>query len=174
MKVSVIAAVSENEIIGRDGALPWRLSTDLKRFKVLTMDRHLVMGRKTFESIGRALPGRKIIVLTSTFLSYAPPDEVRLAGSIREAIYLAYSSGERELFIAGGAAVYATTLALAGRAYITHVHAKVKGDARFPKLHPRIWEKVYESEVGISEADEYATTFCIYVRRRMASSQLSA
>jgi dihydrofolate reductase len=133
--MNLIAAVAENGVIGANNALPWRLGEDLRRFKALTMGHTLVMGRKTFESIGRPLPGRTTIVVT------------RDRGWTKEGVTVAHSVDEAlaapgELFVAGGAEIYAQTIARADRLYITHVQRAVDGDAFFPPIDPRIWHAV--------------------------------
>ncbi len=162
MKVSIIVAVAENGVIGRDNDLPWRLSADLKRFKALTMGHHLLMGRKTFESIGRPLPGREMIVLSRA--DPVLPDGVHLSRTVEEGIKRARSYGEDELFVAGGASIYAATLPLASRMYLTWVRADVEGDVRFPELDLTVWTEVSREEVEAGEANEHPTAFCIYER----------
>ncbi len=127
MTVSLIVAVADNCVIGRDGRLPWRLSADLRRFKERTMGHHLVMGRKTFESLGRVLPGRTSIVLTRR-RDYSPPPGVLVAHDPEEALRLA--AGDPEVFIIGGAETYALFWRRADRLYLTRVHADVAGDTR--------------------------------------------
>ena len=126
MSVALVVAVAENGAIGRDGQLPWRLSADLQRFKALTMGHHLVLGRKTWESIGRPLPGREMIVVSRGRPEL--PEGVHLSSSVEQAVERARSYGEDELFIAGGASIYAAALALTDRIYMTHVEASIDGD----------------------------------------------
>ena len=128
MTISIIAALASNNVIGRGNQMPWHLSADLKRFKALTMGHHLIMGRKTFESIGRPLPGRTTIVVTRRS-DFAPPDVV-VAPSLDAALELA--RGDGEVFIAGGADIYDQMIHRADRMYLTRVHADVEGDAFFP------------------------------------------
>ncbi|HEX6864402.1 MAG TPA: dihydrofolate reductase, partial [Thermoanaerobaculia bacterium] len=113
MKISLIAALARNRVIGRDNRLPWRLPPDLRRFKQLTMGHTLLVGRKTFESIGRPLPGRSMLVV-SRQEGYSP-EGVRVARSVQEALDLARAGGETELFVAGGAEIYRQTLPVADR-----------------------------------------------------------
>lgn len=162
MKISIIVAVSENGVIGRDNDLPWRLSADLKRFKALTMGHHLLMGRKTFESIGRPLPGREIIVVSRTEPDL--PEGVHLSPTVEEGIERARQYREDELFVAGGASIYAATLPLASRLYLTWVRADVEGDVHFPELDLTAWTEVSCEELEASEANEYPTAFCLYER----------
>ena len=128
MRISIIAALASNNVIGRDNQLPWHLSADLKRFKALTMGHHLIMGRKTFESIGRPLPGRTTIIVTRQGDFCA--DNVVLAPSLDHALDVA--KGDDEVFIAGGAHVYEQMIHRADRMYLTRVHADFDGDAVFP------------------------------------------
>jgi dihydrofolate reductase len=130
MRLSIIAAVADNGVIGRDNALPWRLSADLRRFKVLTLGHHLLMGRKTFESIGSVLPGRTTVVISRG--RPALPPGVLLAHSIDEAVAMARASGDFEAFVAGGAEIYELALPVADRLYLTRVHTITDGDIRFP------------------------------------------
>jgi len=132
MIVSLIAAVSDNRVIGKDNALPWKLSEDLKRFKALTTGHTIVMGRLTFESIGRPLPRRRSIVLTSN--SSWKSEGVDRAGSLEEAIGMASVAMETELFIIGGEKVYKDSLNRADRIYLTRVSGDFEGDAFFPEF----------------------------------------
>ncbi len=140
MRVSLIVAVSENGVIGRDNDLPWHLSADLRRFKSLTMDHHLLVGRKTFEAIGRPLPGRRMVVISKG--RPVLPEGVDLVSSPEEGIELARGRAEREVFIAGGAQIYRRTLPLADRLYLTRIHQEFDGDATFPELAAAEWTLV--------------------------------
>src|SRR5262245_66241867 len=119
--------------IGKNQRLPWRLSSDLKRFKQLTMGHHIVMGRKTFESIGKPLPGRRTVIVTRQSYSAEGCDVVH---SIDEAIRLCVERTEPEVFICGGAEIYAATLRLTDRIYLTQVEAMVDADTFFPPFDP--------------------------------------
>ena len=137
-RIALIAALAENRVIGREGNLPWRIPADLKFFKATTSGKAVVMGRKTFASIGRPLPNRLNIVVTRD--DGFRPDGVSVAGSIAAALALAASSaGEDEVMVIGGAEIYAAALPLARRLYLTEVHAAFDGDACFPALEPRQW-----------------------------------
>jgi len=140
MKLSIIVAVAENGIIGKDNGLPWRISADLKRFKALTLGHHLLMGRKTFESIGRPLPGRTTIVLSRG--TPALPEGVKLAESLDQAIEMARAADDSEAFIAGGAAVYAEALPRADNLYLTRVAIDAEGDTTFPDWDRDSWQLV--------------------------------
>ena len=130
--------MAENGVIGRDNALPWHLPNDLKRFKALTSGHSILMGRRTFESIGRALPDRRTIVLTRNPEFEAPGAEV--AHTLDDA--LAMTGGEDEVFVVGGAELYRAALERADRIYLTVVHATVEGNVRFPAWNPSSWQLV--------------------------------
>jgi dihydrofolate reductase len=137
MRVSLIVAVARNGVIGRDGDLPWRIPADLRFFKQVTMGKPIVMGRKTFESIGRALPGRTNIVVTRD------PDfnaaDVRIARSLKDA--LAIAGDADEAMVIGGAQIYALALPRADRIYLTEVDAAPDGDVRFPVRDAAAWRE---------------------------------
>ncbi|HVO40742.1 MAG TPA: dihydrofolate reductase [Spirochaetia bacterium] len=144
MPVSLIAAVAANRVIGNAGRLPWRLRDDLARFRRLTMGHQVVMGRKTWESLGKPLEGRRSIVLTRSAGVRFPGAET--AGSREEALRM--SEGE-DLFVIGGAAVYELFLPVASRLLITHVDADVPGDTLFPPVRWEEWRAVAEEPAGI-------------------------
>ena len=149
MIISLIVAMDRNRGIGIENRLPWRLPDDMKRFRQLTMGHHLVIGRKTFASIGKALPGRSMIILTRD-PSFKAPDCL-IAHSIAQAIDIARSRGETELFIGGGSEIYREALPLATRIFLTAVDADVEADTLFPELDFSGWN---ESQVEIHPADE--------------------
>ena len=136
----LVAALAEDDIIGCGGSLPWHLPEDLRHFRRLTMGKPLVMGRRTFESIGRPLPGRDNIVLSGS-MNPLPGVEVcaSLAGALRLAQQRARSRAAEEIAVIGGATVYAQTLPLATRLYLTRLELKVRGDTRFPRLRAERW-----------------------------------
>jgi dihydrofolate reductase len=140
MRRSLIVAAAKNGVIGIDNKLPWKLPPDLQRFKRLTMGHHIIMGRKTFESIGRPLPGRTTVVLTRG--DFAAPGVV-VARSLDDAF--AAVRDDDEPFVCGGAEIYALALPLADRVYLTLVERDYDGDALFPALDPQRWQ-VRESE----------------------------
>ena len=137
-RVSVIAAVASNGVIGRENRLPWHLSDDLKRFRALTMGHHVVMGRRTWQSIGRLLPGRTMVIVTRNPGYLAPG--CRIAHSLEEAVALA--GDDPEVFVIGGAELYREALKIAARVYVTEVHAEFEGDARFPDFDRSAWREV--------------------------------
>jgi len=152
MSLSLIAAVASNGVIGKGGDLPWRLSDDLKRFKKLTMGHPIVMGRKTFDSIGRALPGRKNIVITrDTSWSF---EGVEVAHSLDEALSLA---GEGEVFVIGGGEIYRQALPMASRMYLTLLAREVEGDAVFPEYDAAEWKEVEREQMSEPEAYAFVT-----------------
>jgi len=162
MKISIIVAVADNGVIGRDNDLPWRLSADLRRFKSLTMGHHLLLGRKTFASIGKPLPGREMIVVSRG----APdlPDGVHLSDSVEAGIERARAYGEDELFVAGGASIYAAVLPLCDRIYLTEVHAEPEGDVRWPDVALSGWHEARREEIDVDDKNEYRTTFRVLER----------
>jgi dihydrofolate reductase len=165
--ISIVVAVSRNGIIGRDGDMPWRLSTDLKRFKALTLGKPVIMGRKTFQTIGRPLPGRPNIVITRDRAFHA--EGVRTAYSLDEAIDVAATlieeGGAPEICIIGGGEIYRQSLGNADRLYVTHVETNVDGDTSFPAIEPAVWSTETELDVPAGEKDSYPTRFVIYDRR---------
>ena len=142
--LALILARADNGVIGRDGGLPWHLSGDLKFFKAQTLGKPVVMGRKTFQSIGRPLPGRANLVITRdpTFRPEGAEVFADLDRALARAQVLAAESGAAEVMVIGGGQIYALTLPLARRIYLTEVHATVEGDTRFADLDPGEWREV--------------------------------
>jgi len=163
MKISIIVAIADTGVIGRNNELPWRLSSDLQRFKKLTMGHHLLLGRKTFESIGGPLPGREMIVVSRGTPNL--PGGVHLAPSVDSGIEQAQLEGEEELFVAGGASIYAATLTSCHRIYLTQVHTDIRGDVMFPKTDWSVWAEVSREEIAADDHDEHPSTFIVYDRR---------
>ena len=166
MKLSIIVAMAENGVIGQDGGLPWRLSADLQRFKRLTMDHCIIMGRKTFESIGRALPGRISIVVSRDPSHVAILDNVLTATDLEAALELVSSTplNREEAFVIGGAEIYRLALPQAKRIYLTRVLGKVEGDTYFPEVDWQQW-KLGSSERHYSDAkNDFDYCFEIYDR----------
>lgn len=161
MTVSIIAAVSDNNVIGRSNRIPWHLSTDLKRLKSLTMGHHMLMGRKTFESLDGPLPGRTIVVITHD--PAFKPNGVLTAPSLERAIDLA--SLDEEIFIAGGAQIYEQSIHRADRMYLTRVHVEMDGDAFFPEFDDVTeWNLVDSEHCEADEKNEYPYSFLTYER----------
>ena len=161
MALSIIAAMSTNRVIGLNNGLPWQLPADQKRFKALTMGHHLVVGRKTFESIGRPLPGRRMVVITGR-THYAAPG-VQVAHSLGEALRIA--SDDDEVFIGGGGEIYRQTLDLADRIYLTLVHGEFEGDTHFPRFDQSDWRLVLGETRCSDHENEFRCSFHIYERQ---------
>lgn len=163
MGKSIIAAVSDNSAIGRGNSMPWHISEDLKYFKRITSGGAVIMGRKTFLSIGKPLPGRLNIVITRGDMSVFP-DGVLAVHSIEEAFSAAESS-DRPCFVIGGGEIYRQALPYADRLYITHVHTTIPdADTFFPEISPEVWEK--ESSSPVSEDPETGLVFEFTVYRK--------
>ena len=166
MKIVLVAAIGENNVIGRDGQLPWRLKSDLKHFRELTIGKPVVMGRKTFESIGKPLTGRTNIVL-SRDLSVKVPGGA-LATSLVAALGYARDDARKrgvdEIMVIGGSDVFADTLPLAHRLEITHVHAAPEGDAYFPPIDPAVWREVVRREYPAGPDDSASFAVAVYLR----------
>lgn len=170
--------MAQNRVIGCNGQLPWRMSTDLQRFKKLTMGHALVMGRKTYDSIGRPLPGRRSIVLTTRF----PDGEFRLfqqsamwarepppEGDVHfltglEVALSAASALKKEVFVIGGGVVFEETLPFANRIYLSQIEATVKGDTKFPKISMDGWQVVSRESFEKNERNQYRHTFTVLQR----------
>lgn len=160
-RLSLIAAVASNGIIGSDNALPWRLPEDLKRFKALTLGHPVIMGRKTYESIGRPLPGRRNIIVTRNAVFQAAGCEI--SDSLDAALATCNGTTD-EVFVIGGAQIYAEALPRAQRLYLTEVRREFPGDARFPEFDRDEWnETVREPQLA---ADGLAFDFVVYDRRQ--------
>ena len=171
--VVLISAVSDNNVIGRDGDMPWKLSTDLKRFKQMTLGKPVVVGRKTLESFGgRPLPGRPHVVVTRD-----PSRQVEgchMASSLDEALLMARQiaaeTGASEICVIGGGEIYRQAISCADALYITHVDAVIAdGDTFFPTIDPAVFEKTEEVVVPAGEKDSFSTRFTIYHRRTAAN-----
>ena len=157
MRISIIVAVAENGLIGRDGDLPWRLSEDLKRFKEITMGKPIIMGRKTWESIGRPLPGRPNVVI-SRDPNYAA-DGVDVVQSVEQALARACELGSDEIMVIGGAEIYRVALSDAERIYVTEVHSKVEGDTHFPHFDRNDWRESVREGPFLDEKSNLTFSF---------------
>lgn len=167
MNVTLIAALATNNVIGRENQVPWRLSTDLKRFKELTMGHHLIMGRKTYQSVGKPLPGRINVVITRQPGFTA--EGVTVVHSLEEAIRVAEQAGESEAFIAGGAEIYAQAMHRADRMYLTRVHVDVEGDTWFPDFDDVTeWQLTDSEHFEADEKNEFPFSFLTYERAAAA------
>ena len=161
MTISIIVAASDNNVIGNKGALPWSLLADMQRMKQLTMGHPLIMGRKTHESIGRTLPGRRNIVITSQALQY-PGCEV--VPSLEAALTAVKDDPSGEAFIFGGGEIYKQAMDTANRIYLTRVHATVEGDAFFPAIDPNHWKEVAREDHPADGENQYPFSFMTYER----------
>lgn len=160
-RLSLIVAMTRAGVIGRGGGLPWRLSADLKRFKLLTMGHHIVMGRKTYESLGRLLPGRTAVIITRA-ADYIPLFGGLVASNVDES--LRQCQGDAEPFVIGGGEIFHLTLPRADRLYVTWVEAEVAGDTYFPSWNEAEWRMSHSERHFADAKNEYDTTFCIYDR----------
>jgi dihydrofolate reductase len=160
----LIAAVARNGVIGAAGKMPWRLSTDLKRFKELTLGHPVLMGRKTFQSIGKALPGRFNIVVTREADSMKDADGLMFVRDIDMGVDVARYSGADDLMVIGGGEIYAACIGRAFRLCITHVEATPEGDTYFPAIDPDVWTSVSTERVPAGEKDSVASTYTVYDR----------
>ena len=166
MRLSIIVAAARNNVIGSDGGMPWRLSSDLQRFKKLTLGKPIIMGRKTFDSIGKPLPGRTNIVVTRD-KEWQSPGAVNVR-SLDQAIEMANeissSSGAEELFVIGGGEIYRQALDLVDRIYLTRVEADIEGDTKFPKLKEEDWRSSNEEHIPADAKNSHPTTFVVLDR----------
>ncbi len=162
MRIALIAAMAENHVIGRNNQLPWRIPADLKHFKVLTMGKPIIMGRKTYESIGRPLPGRVNIVLTGDVTYRAEGCEV--VHSIAQALQVA--GAVEEAMIVGGSDLYRQTIGDADRLYLTLVKAEVEGDAWFPEIDSRQWREIKREAHRADDSNQYDYAFVVLERAR--------
>ena len=165
-RLVAVVAMADNNVIGKDGEMPWRLATDLKRYRRLTMGKPMIMGRKTLVSIGRVLDGRDSVVLTRggslPFEGAHPVDSPEAALALAET--LATQRAADEIVIAGGAEIYRLFLARINRLYVTHVEAEPEGDAVFPAILPEDWKVVESEAVAAGEKDSAASRYVIYDR----------
>jgi dihydrofolate reductase len=168
VKLSMIVATAQNRVIGRDNALPWYLPNDLKYFKQTTLGKPVIMGRKTYESIGKPLPGRTNIVITRQ-TDYLP-EGVKVVHSVAEARDLAESvcliDGQEEAMIMGGAEIYTLALPDADRLYLTEVHADVDGDAYFPEYDKTEWQEISREDFSAEGPNPYNYSFVVYDKKR--------
>ena len=166
MKTALIVAVATDGAIGNEGDLPWRLPADLRHFKRLTMGHHLIIGRRTWESIGVVLPGRTMVVVTRD-QDYRPGvGGVLIAHSLKEALRLA--EGDDEVFVAGGATLYREAFDIVDRMYVTRIHAEVEADTFFPDFDTEGWVVIAEEHHDPDEKNLYPYTFL--TMERAASS----
>ena len=165
MTISLIVAVSQNDIIGAKNKLPWRLPADLKRFKEITLGHSIIMGRKTFESIGKPLPGRTNIVVTSQ-KNFACCGALT-APSLEKALELC--SDAEEAFVIGGASIYQQALPLADKIYLTLIHQDFEGDASFGPLDKKVWRETSREDFAPDQVTRFPYSFLTYVYSESAS-----
>lgn len=162
MNISIIVAAAENNTIGRDNWMPWRLSDDLKRFKSLTMGRTVIMGRKTGESLKKPLPGRTNIIITRN------PDfrmeGFKIVNSLEEALTLARQMNETEAFVIGGGEIYRQAWNKADTLYLTRVHTEIDGDTHIPTVDAENWREIEHSNHTADDKNEYDYSFITYTR----------
>lgn len=161
--ISLIVAKADNGVIGRDNKMPWHIPAELKYFKARTMGKPIIMGRKTFESLGRVLPGRPHVVISRSALSL--PENCYGAGSVADAIKQAQSlAGQGEVVVIGGAEIYRQALPSVDRLYITEVHLEPEGDTCFPELNPGDWQEVEREDVPADADSAIAYSIVTYQR----------
>jgi dihydrofolate reductase len=163
MILSLLVAVSANHVIGKDNQLPWHLPDDLKYFKNLTWGMPILMGRKTFDSIGKPLPGRKSIVITRN--ADWKHEDVEVVHSIDEAVRKAESYGVKEIFVIGGAEIFKTSLANANRVYLTRIHQDFEGDVFFPEVSEKDWQLTSARFCRADEKNRYDHTYQVWERK---------
>ena len=164
MTISIIAAIGNNGVIGKDNKLPWDFPADMKHFQRLIMGKPIIMGQKTFESIGRPLPGRKNIILTRDD-SFQPPNCI-IAHSIKEALEAAHPA--KEVMICGGVSIYEQFLPCANRMYLTLIHHDFDGNAFFPKFDYNNWQEKERIENQPDKENPYKYTFLNLERKKVA------
>lgn len=162
VRLALIAAVARNGVIGRGGGLPWRIPADLRYFKATTMGKPMIMGRRTFDSIGKALPGRTNIVVTRSGNFTA--DDVEVAADFDQALAIAAATGAEEAMVIGGGEIYAVALPRADRLYLTQVHIDAEGDVYFPELDRAQWREVSRDDHA-AEGDTPAFSFVTLERK---------
>lgn len=162
--LSILVAMAKNRVIGKNNALPWQLPPDLKRFKQLTMGHHIVMGRKTYESIGRPLPGRTSIIITRQ-TDYQAPGAIVVA-SIDQALKVSSEGQEidQEIFVIGGAEIYQQALELCQRIYITEIQQEFDGDTLFPELNQQEWREISREKHRLNDGGGFEYHFVVLDR----------
>ena len=167
ISIAIVVAVAQNGVIGFDGDMPWKLSTDLRRFKQITLDKVVVMGRKTFEAIGKKpLPQRRNIVVTRN-QEWKQNDVIvvdSLDNAIQKAKEISKEINQNEICIIGGGEIYRQSMEVANTLYVTHVHAKPKGDTKFGDIDSNVFECTKTEEIPKSPKDEVETSYCVYKR----------
>lgn len=163
MILSIIAALDQGRGLGFENQIPWHLPADLSRFKKLTMGHHLILGRKTYQSIGKPLPGRKMIVLSKN------PDYdlegVQVVNTFQQALQIAREAGEIESFVIGGAEIYKIALPVTDRMYLTYVHTVSQADVFFPEFEDENWLKICEQEFQADHENPIGSTYTHLIRK---------
>jgi dihydrofolate reductase len=172
MHVVIVAAVSANGVIGRGNMLPWRLKSDMQHFRALTMGKPVIMGRKTFLSVGKPLPGRTTIVVSRdpNFAAAGAVVAPNLAAAVAAAHGDALRRNADTIIVAGGADIYAQALPLASHLVITSVDKHIEGDAHFPPIDPNIWREIARETHSAAADDEAAFSFVNYERSQPAAA----
>ena len=163
MQKNIIVAIADNNAIGKDNELLWHISEDLRLFRRTTLGWPVIMGRKTFESLGRALPGRVNVVISRGFTT---GEDVEVVGSLEEAFATAESTNLEKCFVMGGGQIYAQALAVADRLVVTHVHTVIEdADTFFPPIDPLVWAVSSRSELFTDEETGYTFEFVEYIKK---------
>lgn len=164
--ISIVVAMAKNNVIGANGEMPWKLSSDLKRFKRDTMGKPIVMGRKTWESIGRPLPGRPNIVVTrnADYNAQGATVVTSLKDALNFAIEQCAELNVDEICLIGGGQLYKEAIDKADRLYVTHVMAEPEGDTWFPQIRPTQWKTIIEETFNAGEKDSADTRYAVYER----------
>jgi len=162
MNLAIIVATDQSGVIGKENDLPWKLSADLQYFKRVTMGKPLIMGRKTHESIGRALPGRKNIIISSN--KHFEADQCVVCHSVEQA--LAACGDAEEAMVMGGASLYKVFLPYANKLYLTLVHASLEGDTWFPEWDSKAWSQISREDHPADEKNEYPYSFIVYQKKQ--------
>ncbi len=162
MIVSIIVAVDKNNLIGAKGTLPWHIPEDLQRFKEITMGHAVIMGRKTYESIGRPLPGRTMVVISKTMKSQ---EGISVFSSLNKAI--SALQGDAEVFVIGGARVFLEALPIANKLYLTRIDHVFAGDVYFPNVTWNDWEEISKKSLVLSSTDAYSVDLLTFSRKQV-------
>jgi dihydrofolate reductase len=160
MIISIVVAIAENHAIGKDNKLLWHLPNDLKHFKTITSGHTVIMGRKTYDSVGKPLPNRRNIIITRQHIEIAGCEVVN---SLEEAVALCKTEGE--VFIVGGAEIYRQAMAITNKIYLTIVHQSFEGDTYFPKIEENVWVETEREDHDADEKNKIAYSFITLVRR---------
>ncbi len=163
MIVSIVVAIAKNRVIGKDNKLPWKLSGDLRHFKQLTLGHHVIMGRKSFDAVGKPLEGRVNIVVSRN--KGLQIEGALVMHSVKEAIHFCEEIKEHEAFVIGGAEIVKQALPLADKMYLTHIDAEPEGDTFFPEWNPDEWTIISSVDHDADEKNQYPFTIKVYQRK---------